>query len=52
MLPPADLMKEVVDAALDVVQDDYAAELAAAVTRVRQELESHGIAKPARREAN
>jgi hypothetical protein len=44
---PADLMKEIVDAALDVVKDDYAAELATTVTRVRQELESHGIARPA-----
>jgi hypothetical protein len=30
-----------------VVRDDYAAQLAATVTRVRQELESHGIARPA-----
>jgi hypothetical protein len=44
---PPDLMKEIVDAALDAVKDDYAAELAATVTRIRQELESHGIASPA-----
>jgi hypothetical protein len=44
---PADLMKEILNAALDVVRDDYAAQLAATVTRVRQELESHGIARPA-----
>lgn len=44
---PADLMKEIVNAAIDVVKDDYAAELAATVTRVRQELASHAIASPA-----
>jgi hypothetical protein len=41
-------MKEIVNTAIDVVKDDYAAELAATVTRVRQELESHGVANPAR----
>jgi len=44
---PADLMKEIVNSAIDVVKDDYAAELAATITRVRQELASHAIAKPA-----
>lgn len=43
---PADLMKQIVDAAIDVVEDDYAAELAATITQVRQELESHAIAEP------
>ncbi len=44
---PADLMKEIINAAIDVVKDDYAAELAATVTQVRQELESHAIPNPA-----
>ena len=44
---PVDLMKQIVNAAIDAVKDDYAAELAATVTRVRQELESHAIASPA-----
>lgn len=44
---PVDLMKEIVNAATDVVKDDYAAELAATITRVRQELASHAIASPA-----
>jgi hypothetical protein len=44
---PVDLMKEIVNTAIDVVKDDYADELAATVTRVRQELQSHGIASPA-----
>ncbi len=43
---PADLMKQIVDAAIGVVQDDYAAELAATIAQVRQELESHAIAGP------
>jgi hypothetical protein len=40
---PVDLMREILDAATEAVQDDYAAELAATVTHVRMELESHGI---------
>ena len=44
---PVDLMREIVNTAIDVVKDDYAAELAATVTSVRQELESHGVASPA-----
>jgi len=43
---PSDLMKQIVTAASDVVADDYAAELAATITQVRQELESHAIAEP------
>jgi len=43
---PADLMKQIVTAAIDIVEDDYAAELAATITQVRQELESHAIASP------
>jgi hypothetical protein len=41
---PADLMTQILNAAIDAVKDDYAAELAAAVTQVRKELESHGVA--------
>lgn len=41
---PADLMKEILDAAIDVVKDDYSDELQATVTHVQQELESHGVA--------
>jgi len=44
---PVDLMKQIVNAAIDVVKDDYGAELAATVSRVRQELESHAITSPA-----
>ena len=44
---PTSLMKEIVNAAIEVVKDDYAAELAATVTQVRQELESHAIPRPA-----
>lgn len=43
---PADLMKQIVTAAIDLVEDDYAAELAATITQVQQELESHAIAQP------
>ncbi len=43
---PTDLMKLILNAAIDAVKNDYAAELAATVTQVRTELESHGIAKP------
>jgi hypothetical protein len=43
---PVDLMKLILNAAIDVVKDDYAAELAATITRVRQELESHAIPSP------
>lgn len=44
---PVDLMMEILDSAVDLVRDDYAAEIAATVTHVQQELESHGISKPA-----
>ncbi|UCD50023.1 MAG: hypothetical protein JSW27_21140 [Phycisphaerales bacterium] len=40
---PADLMTEMLDTAIALVKDDYAAELAATVTHVRQELETQGI---------
>lgn len=43
---PADLMKQIVTAAIDLVEGDYAAELAATITQVRQVLESHAIASP------
>jgi hypothetical protein len=42
---PVDLMKEIMNAAIDAVKNDYAAELAATVTHVRHELASHGVAK-------
>jgi len=41
---PADLMKQILEEAIDVVKDDYAAELTATIARVRQELQSHGVA--------
>jgi len=44
---PVDLMKQIMNAAVDAVKNDYAAELAATVTYVRQELASHGVAKSA-----
>lgn len=44
---PADLMKDILDTAVDLVRDDYAAEVAATITHVQQELESHSISKPA-----
>jgi hypothetical protein len=44
---PVDLMRQIIDAATDVVKDDYAAELTATITHVQEELESHAIAKPA-----
>jgi hypothetical protein len=44
---PTDLMKQILDAATDAVKDDYAAELVATITQVRQELQSHGVASPA-----
>ena len=40
---PVDLMTEILDTATDLVKDDYATELAATVTYVREELESHGV---------
>jgi hypothetical protein len=40
---PVDLMKEILDTAIEAVQDDYAAELAATVTHVQMKLESHGV---------
>ncbi len=43
---PVSLMKQILNAALDAVKGDYAAELAATVAQVRRELESHGVAKP------
>jgi hypothetical protein len=43
---PVDLMKQIMNAAIDAVKNDYAAELAATVTYVRQQLQSHGVAGP------
>ncbi|MBP7051488.1 MAG: hypothetical protein KBE65_10780 [Phycisphaerae bacterium] len=43
---PADLMKQIVTAAVDAVKGDYATEVAATVAQVQQELESHAIAQP------
>jgi hypothetical protein len=43
---PVDLMKQILNAAIEAVKDDYAAELAATITQVRNELESHGVTKP------
>jgi len=40
---PADLMTQILDEAIEVVKDDYAAELAATVAQVRLELEAHGV---------
>lgn len=40
---PADLMKQILNTAIEAVKDDYAAELAATITQVRGELESHGV---------
>lgn len=40
---PAELMTEVLDTATDLVKNDYAAELAATITQVQQELEARGI---------
>ncbi|MGE5295577.1 MAG: hypothetical protein ACM3VT_12170 [Solirubrobacterales bacterium] len=40
---PADLMKQILNTAIDAVKDDYGLELAATVAQVRGELESHGI---------
>jgi len=42
---PADLMTGILDTAIELVQDDYAAELAATVTHVREELEAHGVTR-------
>ena len=44
---PMDLMTQILAAAIDAVKNDYAAELAATITHVRRELESHGVAQPA-----
>lgn len=40
---PADLMTDVLETAIDLVEDDYAAELGATITQVRQELQAHGV---------
>lgn len=40
---PADLMTEILGSAIDLVEDDYGAELAATITYVREELESRGV---------
>jgi len=40
---PVDLMKQIMNAAIDAVKNDYAAEVAATIARVRQELKSHGV---------
>jgi hypothetical protein len=44
---PADLMTEILNSAVDLVRDDYAAEVAATITYVREGLESHGITRAA-----
>lgn len=44
---PADLMREILNTAIDIVKDDYAAELAATITYVRAGLESHGVTRTA-----
>ncbi len=44
---PTDLMREILDSAIDLVKDDYAAELAATIAQVRQELDSHGVTRAA-----
>jgi hypothetical protein len=40
---PTDLMTEMLDSATELVKDDYAAELAATIVHVREELDSHGV---------
>jgi hypothetical protein len=40
---PVDLMNEILNAAIDAVKNDYAAELAATITYIREELESHAV---------
>jgi len=42
---PVDLMKQILEEATDLVKDDYAAELTATISRVRQELQSHGVTR-------
>ena len=44
---PVDLMTDVLDSATDLVEDDYAEELAATITHVREQLESHGVTRAA-----
>lgn len=44
---PADLMREILNTAIDLVEDDYAAELAATITYVREALASHGVTRAA-----
>jgi len=44
---PVDLMTEMLDSATELVKDDYAAELAATIAHVRQELDSHGVPRGA-----
>lgn len=40
---PTDLTREILTAAIDVVKDDYSAEVAATVAQVERELASHGV---------
>ena len=42
---PVDLMKQIMNTAIDAVKNDYAAEIAATIAHVRQELKSHGVAE-------
>jgi hypothetical protein len=44
---PVDLMTEILDTAVDLVRDDYAAEVAATVAHVKTELEAHGVTRAA-----
>jgi hypothetical protein len=44
---PTDLMTDILATATDLVKGDYAAELAATITHVREELESHGVVRAA-----
>ena len=40
---PTDLTRDILTAAIDVVKDDYSAEVAATVMQVQRELASHGV---------
>ncbi|UCD52334.1 MAG: hypothetical protein JSW27_06790 [Phycisphaerales bacterium] len=43
---PADLMTEIPDTAIELIQDDYASELAATITHIRDGLEAQGVTGP------
>jgi hypothetical protein len=40
---PVDLMKQILNTAIEAVENDYAAEVTATIAQVRQELKSHGV---------